>query len=296
MRHGKILSVMIFLICALASAAAYTGIFSGGGPGEYNFTSIHGLNVKIYGRGLYQHMSSDVAIQGIAQDYVTLFAGVPILIASFLLSLKGSLRSKFLFTGILGYFLVTYLFYMCMGAYNYLFLVYASLASLSFYSFIVSLLSFDLNAVETFFTENMPRRFTGGFLIFTSIAIAFLWLGIVVPPLIDGSVYPAGLQHYTTLIVQGMDLSILLPASFLCGLLLIRKHKYGYLLAPVYIVFLSLLMTALTAKIIGMSLTGVNPGPAIIIIPVFNIVSAASALMTLKSIKQAELTSVQTVS
>ncbi|MGE5497955.1 MAG: hypothetical protein ACM3Q2_07795, partial [Syntrophothermus sp.] len=233
MRHKKILTVMIFLICALASFAASAGIFSGGGPGEYNYTSIHGLDVKIYGKGLYQHMSSDVAIQGIAQDYITLYAAVPLLIISFLLSLKGSLKWKFLSAGVLVYFLVTYLFYMCMGAYNYLFLIYAALTSLSFYSFIISLLSFDLNDAGTFFTEKMPRRFTGGFLIFTSAAITFLWLGVVVPPLIDGSIYPAGLQHYTTLIVQGMDLSILLPASFLCGLLLIRKNKYGYLLAPV---------------------------------------------------------------
>jgi hypothetical protein len=39
--------------------------------------SIRGENITIYGKGIYQHMAADVAIQGIAQDYVTLFMGVP---------------------------------------------------------------------------------------------------------------------------------------------------------------------------------------------------------------------------
>lgn len=36
--------------------------------------------------------------------------------------------------------------------------------------------------------------------------IGSLWLGVVVPPLVDGSIYPKELQHYTTLVVQGFDL------------------------------------------------------------------------------------------
>lgn len=79
MQNRKTISILVFIIVLLSLSATLTGILSGVGAGscEYQFESIHGQKVTIYGKGLYQHMSSDVAIQGIAQDYVTLFIGVP---------------------------------------------------------------------------------------------------------------------------------------------------------------------------------------------------------------------------
>lgn len=41
-------------------------------------------------------MSSDVAIQGIAQDYVTLFLGVPLLVSGLFLFLKGGPKGRVL--------------------------------------------------------------------------------------------------------------------------------------------------------------------------------------------------------
>lgn len=83
-------------------------------------------------------------------------------------------------------------------------------------------------------------------------------MNIIVPPLIQGTIYPPELNHYTTLIVQGFDLGLLLPISFIVGLFLIKKKPMGYLYATTYIIFLSILMTALTAKIIAMGKNGVN--------------------------------------
>jgi hypothetical protein len=77
----------------------------------------------------------------------------------------------------------------------------------------------------------------------------------------------AELYHFTTLIVQGYDLGLLLPVSFVAGFLLFRKSLIGYLYSTIYLGFLSLLMTALTAKIIAMALSGVNVIPVIFIIP-----------------------------
>lgn len=268
---------MAFAIIILSSAAALTGILASGGTGQYEYESIRGQMVNIYGKGLYKHMSSDVAIQGIAQDYVTFFIAVPLLIISFIrASRTGSLRAKFVLSGTLGYFMVTYLFYMCMAMYNQFFLVYVLLTSLAFYSFILSLRAIGLKGIESYF-KDMPVRFPGGFLIFNSFAIGLMWLGVVVPPLLSGEVYPSAVEHYTTLIVQGMDLSLLLPASFLSGYFLLKRKPEGFLFAPVYLVFLSLLMTALTAKIIAMQISGVSAGPALVIIPVFNLTTIVCA-------------------
>jgi hypothetical protein len=232
-------------------------------------------------------MSAEVAPQGIAQDYITLFLGIPLLIASLFLAQKGLLKGRYLLAGTLGYFLVTYLFYTVMGMYNEMFLVYVVLMGASFYAFVVTLLSFNLNNLKEHFTPNTPFRATGGFLIFNSISIALLWLSIVIPPLLEGTIIPVQVEHYTTLIVQGLDLGILLPAAFICGSLLINKQPLGYLLAPIYFIFLSLLMTALTAKVIAMSILGYNVIPVIFIIPTFNVITIVCSVLLLTKVEEA---------
>lgn len=292
MKQIKIISILVLLIALLAAVATTTGIMSEEGPGPFHHETVRGETVTIYGKGIYQHMSAEVAPQGIAQDYVTLLLGIPLLIIALLAARTGSLKGRFLLAGTLGYFLVTYLFYLVMGMYNVLFLVYVSLLATTFFAFILTLLSFDLRQLPSFFLSTTPHRLTGGFLVFQSLAIAFLWLSIVVPPLLDRSIVPLQVEHYTTLVVQGLDLGLLLPAGFVSGLLFSRKQPFGYLFAPVYFVFLSLLMTALTAKVIAMAMLGYNVVPAIFIIPVFNLLSIISSVLILKSIRETGETAV----
>jgi hypothetical protein len=284
--YKKPLTILVFLIVIFAIAATTMGIFSNDGSGQYAYTSIRGKTVMIYGKGLYKHMSAEVAPQGIAQDYVTLFIAIPLLIISFFKAREGSLKGRYLFAGTTGYFLVTYLFYTVMGMYNVMFLPYVILMGASFYSFILIILSFDTSALQDSFTPSIPVKTAGGFLVFTSIVIGLLWLSIIVPPLFDGTIIPLQVEHYTTLIVQGLDLGILLPAGFISGVLLVRKKPLGFLFGPVFFVFLSLLMTALSAKIIAMKTLGYNVIPAIFIIPAFNIITIIGAVILLRNCKR----------
>ncbi|MFX4262315.1 hypothetical protein ACOBQJ_08935 [Pelotomaculum propionicicum] len=288
MKQKSAVTILVFFIAAVSAAAAAVGIFSGHGPGTYEYLSIRGQIVTIYGKGLYQHMSAEVAIQGIAQDYVTLFIGVPLLLISLFIAGRGSLRGRFILAGTLGYFLVTYLFYLAMGMYNPLFLAYAFLMGASFFALAITMMSFEINRLPELFFDSTPVKSAGGFLIFNAFSIALLWLSIVVPPLIEGSIYPKGLEHYTTLIVQGMDLGLLLPLAAVTGVLLIRKKPFGYLLGPVYFIFLSLLMTALTAKITAMGLSGYNIIPVIFIIPTFNLLAVVFSILLIINIKPAQ--------
>lgn len=229
-------------------------------------------------------MSADVAIQGIAQDYVTLFVAVPLLFIGLFKFRKGSKKGTFLLAGTLGYFLVTYLFYLAMGAYNELFLIYVILLGLSFFGLLTTLFSFNFQDIDSGFSNNSVTKMLGIFLVVNSILIGTMWLGIVVPPLIDGTIYPNNLEHYTTLIVQGFDLGLLLPLCFVSGLFLLQKRKIGYLAGVTYVVFLAILMTALTAKVLAMMMHGVNVIPVIFIIPTINILTILICYRTLKSI------------
>lgn len=284
MRQKKNITILVICMAIVAIVATSIGIFSKEGSGNYQYQSIRGKTVTIYGKGLYRDMSAEVAPQGIAQDYVTLFLGLPLLFISLIKARKGSLRAQYILTGILGYFLVTYLFYLVMGMYNAMFIGYVFLVGTSFFSFIISLLEFDTKQLHFSFSKKAPVKTAGGFLILNSILMALLWLSIVIPPLLNGTIVPVQAEHYTTLIVQGLDLGILLPAAFITGLLFIRKKPFGYLLGPVYLVFLSLLMCALTAKVTAMAILGYNVIPVVFIIPIFTLITIACTVIILRNI------------
>lgn len=286
MKQKQTITVLILLIVALSGIATTAGIFSDKGPGQYEYETIRDTTVTIYGKGIYKHMTADVAVQGIAQDVVTLFVAIPILLAALWGYRKKKVRARFLLTGVTGYFFVTYLFYTTMGMYNELYLVYVTLMGLSFFALFNLLTSFTGEKVQTFFSGKAPVRFTGGFLIFNAVVIGLMWLGRIIPPLIDGTLYPRELQHYTTLIVQGFDLGLLLPLSFITGRLLIKRKPEGFFMGVPYIIFLSILMTALSAKITAMGLTGVEIFPAVVIIPAINLVTLLCTVVMIREVKE----------
>lgn len=285
MNHRRTIILLTSLIIVLSSIAAGIGIFSNEGSGPFEYKSTHGENVLIYGKGVYGYMSAELAPQGIAQDFVTLFLALPALLVSLGYSLKGSIRGRFVLTGITAYLFVTYLFYLAMGTYSYLFLVYVMLLGTTASSLTINMLSLGQIDLQRLLKTKAPVKKAGLFLIFNGIAISLLWLGRIVPPLIDGSIYPDGLDHNTTMIVQGFDLALLLPLSIISGFLLYRKSEAGILLGLIYLVFLSILMTSLTAKIIYMGILGQNIIPVVFIIPVFMITAYGLSYCLIRNLR-----------
>lgn len=286
MKNKKPVTVLVILIVLASITATTAGIFSGGGPGQYEYESIRGEKITIYGKGLYQHMSADVAIQGIAQDYITLFAGIPLLIISLLVSRKNSLRGKLILAGTLGYFLITYLFYLAMAMYNTMFLVYVFLLGTTFFAFLLTVFSIHESGIVRFIKSERLVRNAGIFLIINAVMIALLWLGVVIPPLAGGTIIPGQVQHYTTLIVQGFDLGLLLPAAFVAGWSAIRGNHLGYLFTIIYLIFLSLLMTALVSKILFMASAGAEVIPVIFIMPSIAVISIIFSTILLRNIRK----------
>ena len=285
MNRNQLITILVILIAFFSAVATITGIVSDDGPDKYEYTSIRGEQILIYGKGLYRDMSADVAIQGIAQDYITLFIGIPLLLWSFFLFRKNNIRGLFMLSGTLFYFLVTYLFYTAMAMFNSMYLVYVTLLALSFFAFILTLFCYDFQEIKRIFNSQNIVRYGGLFLVIDSIMVAMMWLSMVIPPLLDGSVYPNGLQHYTTLIVQGFDLGLLLPIGIVVGELAFRKNHYGYLFTTIYLIFLSMMMAALTSKILFMAHAGQNVIPVIFIMPTVCVIAFMFSLFILKNLK-----------
>ena len=86
--------------------------------------------------------------------------------------------------------------------------------------------------IKQAFQDNFPVKTIGIFLIVFVSLIGLMWLSRIVPPLMAGTA-PAGLQHYTTLVIQVMDLGFVIPVSLLSAILLMKRKPFGLLLASV---------------------------------------------------------------
>lgn len=243
---------------------------------------MRGEKVTLYGRGPYRHMPAEVAVQGLAQDAVTLALGIPVLLVFLAWARRGARAGHLALTGAVAYLFVQYTMYLAMAAYNELFLPWTALVLLTFHALVRLLLAAPPAAFVVSGDSPAARRSVGGFLLVNGVLITLLWLSVIVPPLLDGSLYPAGLAHLTTMIVQGFDLAFFLPPSLLAGAWYLRRDARGALLAPVYCVFLSLQMTALLAKLAWMSVVGAALGPALIIIPLLLVGAIGAAVLALR--------------
>lgn len=286
MKFNKPITILVLCIAILSLVASAYGLFSNQGPGEHTFTSLEGLTVSIYGKGLYSQDSVSMAVQARAQDAVTLLLGIPLLIISLYLARYNSIKGRLLLTGTLGYFLYTYLVYTFIAMYNSFFLLFVLLMSLSFFAFILAMLSFDMNELKKAFDQKLPVKFIAGVLLFLGAAVGMMWLGRIVPPLVNGNPN-SSLEHYTTLVIQGIDLGILIPASVVSAVMMIQKKPFGYLLSSVLTIKMITLLTALTAMIIGQAFAGVQMSVVeMALFPLFNLITIVSLVLIFKNIKE----------
>ena len=281
MSPARRLTPLVVLLAALAALAAAVPFVSTEGEGPEHHVSIRGTEVLTYGRGPYRHMPAEVAVQGLAQDVVTLVVGIPFLLVALAWARRGSRAGHLALTGAVAYLFVQYFMYLAMGTYNELFLLYVALVLVGSQALFRLALA---QPPRDFVIEghSRGRRYVAAFLLVNGGLITLLWLSVIVPPLLTGTLYPEGLAHFTTMIVQGFDLALFLPPSIIAGWSHLRGRALGALLAPVYAVFLALQMLALLAKILWMSAVGASAGPALVIIPTLLIGALAAAVIALR--------------
>ncbi|KRQ87615.1 hypothetical protein ABG79_00416 [Caloramator mitchellensis] len=287
MKFKKSITILVFIIVLLSSVAALTGIFSGNGQNAFDFKSLNGHVVKIYGDGLYKNDSVSIVSQGKAQDIITMILGIPLLIYSLYSYRKGYLKGKLLLSGTLGYFLYTYVSYTFLSMYNRFFLIYVALMSSSLFAFIISIMSIDIEKLPSQFNKKLPVKLLSSLMFLIAFILGIMWLGLTVPTALNETIPPV-LEHYTTLVIQAMDLGFIVPVSIIAGLLLLKQKPFGYLLTSIMIIKGLTMGTALTAMIIGQIMAGVAvPLPVIVIFPFLNIFIVYCLYKTLSNVVEA---------
>jgi hypothetical protein len=276
-RPSTALTVLVTLILLLALLAAGVGVFyQGSGSGSFDFTTIRGEVVQVYGRGIYRYDGADLVAQAVPQDIVTLVIGVPLLVVALVLYRRSSLRGQLLLAGTLAYFLYTYTSLAFGAAFNPLFLVYVALFSLSLFAFVMAMLAVDLSGLPAAFGDRLPRKMLAGFLFFCTAFLLLAWLGRIVPALLNGTT-PVGMSTSTTLFIQVMDLGIIVPMMVVAAVQLLQRRPFGYLLTAVAILKFVTMGLALDAMILGQYLAGVPL--AVVEAAIFALISAVAIAM-----------------
>ena len=283
MKYTNVLKWLIPIIFCLALFAALAGVWPAEGA-PYSLTTFRGETVEINARGLYYWDTVSSASQMQANDLVTLVLGLPLLALSFWLTLRGSLRGRILLAGTLGFILYTYIT-MAFGAhYNALFLVYVALLSLSLFSFVLVMMSFDIESLPLHFSDQLPRGWIAGLLFFAAAFLSLAWLGRIAATFAPDAI--PSLENTTSMFIQVMDLGIIVPVCLLSGILLLRRHPWGYLLSSVGLMKFLTMGTAVSLMAVNMMRVGVPVSMVeVVIFPAIALANLVIVVILLKNIQ-----------
>jgi hypothetical protein len=282
MKKQSALNWLVPLIAILAAVTASIGLFSTSGDGPFQFTTLHKETIEIYGRGLYRFDTPLIAIGYRVSDAFTLIAGIPLLLISFWIYRRGSMRGKILLTGTLLFFLYNFGSLAIGAAYNNLFLIYIVLTMATLLGGVGMLLSFDLQVFPKLFSARVPRRGISIFFIVSGIALFCIWLFLSILPALLANGVPAELASYTTIITYAVDMGIIAPMLVSTGVLLRRDEPLGYVLASALLIFIDALGCSLMVMGIAQQIAGLmNIGQFIGFVVSFAILTLFSLRFTI---------------
>lgn len=215
---------------------------------------------------IYARETANWAAQAVAQDLVNVVVFVPAMALAAWAAARGSRSGFVLWFGLALYAAYSFAIYAFAVHFNALFVAYCAAFGLSLYACLYALVMATRTAWA--FTDAMPRRAAGVYLLVVAVLFALLWLEDIVPAALSGSVpktvAEAGLM---TNPVHVIDLSTILPAFALTGVMLLRRDPRAVILAPALLVFGAVMGMSIIVLMLWMAATGVaalEPPPLII--------------------------------
>lgn len=178
-----------------------------------------------------------VALLWRGNDFVTLFVAVPLLAGALVYARGGSVRAKLVWFGMLAYALYNYAFYLFAAAFNQFFLFYAAIFALSIYALIFALVTIDAEQIRRQFRAQTPVKLIVGYMLLIAAGLSFLWIASSLRFVMTGAI-PQDIVKtgHPTGIVYALDLTLLVPAMWLGGILLWRRAAWGYVLAAMSLI------------------------------------------------------------
>ncbi len=257
------LSLMIAMLAVVVSLA---GIFWEFGTDPTLYVTPRGEEVDQYGQGLYRYDSLFKGAGFRGADAVVITIVAPLLVISTLLYRRGSLQGGLMLFGALAFMLYNYASISLSASFIHIFLLYVVLFSASLFAFCELLRSFDVRALSARFSDQLPRRFIGGYMIASGLVTTTVWLIPQIIWVVDNEP-PERLDNATTMVTDVLDLGIIVPLTIISGVLLLRRDLRGYFVAIPLIVVVVLLVPTIGAQTLSQVTAGVSLSPGEIIGP-----------------------------
>lgn len=192
--------------------------------------SITGLTLP----GLYRD-TGYVLGTWLGNDLVTLVLALPLLVAGLVLDGRGpdrrSARGRLLWVGGLGYAAYNYAFYLLGATLNALFPLYVVALVLAAAGLILILADTDPDRIRSSFVDSGRVRAVGTYFALVAAALTLVWLGMWAGHVFGGREVPGG-DPAAFRLVAALDLTLMVPALGMGGVLLWRRRPWGYVLAP----------------------------------------------------------------
>lgn len=248
--RDRLLAGYCLFIALLAGTASGLGVFLRGSGASASATSIRGETYSYATDGVYAYNAVRVVAEGVGWDAVTLFAAVPALLVAAWFVARGSLRARVAALGILGYLAYQYLMYAVFWALGPLYPLFVLILPLSLVGIAWSWSTVDSAALADQVATTFPRRGLVGFGITAALLLVAMWVPRIATGL-AGDYAGAGLLGTPTLAVQALDLGLVVPLSAGTAVLVARRHRAGYLLAPLFTVKAATMAGAILAMLIS---------------------------------------------
>jgi hypothetical protein len=164
-------------------------------------------------------------------DLVTLVIAAPLLAYALFRTIRGSLRWPAVWIGLLGYSAYNYGFYVFGPRFNDAFLLHIMAMSMSLFAIAFGLPSIDWRAVGERFRNDRWARWIGGVLVAVGVLQGAAWVFLILRFVVTGDLLkqiPVTGQH----LIFALDLTLMMPALVVAGVLLYRRTTIGYVLGP----------------------------------------------------------------
>ena len=187
-------------------------------------------------RGLYRE-SAPLAAAWIGNDLVTLVIAVPLLLVSSVFALKGFLRARLIYLGLLYYALYNNMYYLFGTPFNSFFLVYEALFVLSSIALMLGLSKIEIARVGEAFKPGTPGKLISGFMLLPASILSVLWISETALATVSGSV-PAMVpgNGWLTHLPAVFDLSMIVTPLLFGAVWLWKARPWGYVTASIVLV------------------------------------------------------------
>jgi hypothetical protein len=187
-----------------------------------------------------------------ANDLITILL-TPMLLLAYHYYRAGSARAQLVWLGLLLYMFYNYAFYLFGAVFNWFFLIYAAVFTLSLYALLLGLSEINGSEVRNKYLEPRKRKVIVTFLVLVAIPLAWVEVAQCWKFILSGT--PPEIPS----LVMALDLTLVIPNTVLAALLLAAKRPWGVIVSAMMLVKSFTYGLVLVSSTTFIAIAGVGP-------------------------------------